>query len=305
ALAGVRESVVVEAGAADIVENVPYAHADIDISTLDKLPTLSPASGLSDAITLASPGVVADSNGFFHPLGDHAQTSFSIDGQPISDQQSKAFSTQVPVNAIQNMEIVTGTPNAEFGDKTSLVVNASTRSGLGLATPRGSVLAQYGSFGTPSIEANMGMGGQKAGWFIAANGLRSGRFLDTPEFNPIHAIGNNENTFNRFDFVPDSKDAIHINVFLARNWFQIPNSLDQLNQDQRQKVVTFDVAPGYQHTFSPRTLLTINPFVRQDRVHYYPSSDPNDDTPATVSQSRRLTNWGVRGDVSYVAGHHN
>src|SRR5439155_26403764 len=90
-VAGITESVSVEAGAQEILENVPYAHADVDISTLDKLPTLSPASGLSDAITLASPGVIADSNGFFHPLGDHAQTSFAIDGQPISDQQSKAF----------------------------------------------------------------------------------------------------------------------------------------------------------------------------------------------------------------------
>ena len=179
-VAGLSETVRVEAGAGDIIENVPYAHADVDVSTLDKLPMLSPASGLSDAIMLASPGVVADSNGFFHPLGDHAQTSFAIDGQPINDQQSKAFSTQVPVNAIQNMEIVTGTPNAEFGDKTSLVVNATTRSGLALTKPRGEVVAQYGSFGSPSVEANVGIGGQKAGWFSAANGLRSGRFLDTP-----------------------------------------------------------------------------------------------------------------------------
>src|SRR5207247_7734898 len=129
---GITESVRVEAGGGDIVENVPYAHADVDISTLDKLPTLSPASGLSDAIILSSPGVVADSNGFFHPLGDHAQTSFAIDGHPISDQQSKAFSTQIPVNAIHTMEIVTEPPNAEFGDKTSLQVNATRRSGPGL-----------------------------------------------------------------------------------------------------------------------------------------------------------------------------
>jgi hypothetical protein len=304
-LAGVTQAISVEAGAADLLENVPYAHADVDVSTLEKLPTLSPASGLSDAIILSSPGVVADSNGFFHPLGDHAQTSFSIDGQPISDQQSKAFSTQIPVNAIQNMEIVTGTPNAEYGDKTSLVVNATTRSGLGLMSPKGSVVAQYGSFGTPSLEANVGVGGPKAGWFIAANGLRSGRFLDTPEFNPIHAIGNNENTFNRFDFVPNSKDALHFNVFLARNWFQIPNTLYQPDQDQRQKVVTFNIAPGYQHTFNSTTLLTINPYIRRDNVNYYPSSDPSNDSPATLSQTRHLTNWGVRSDVSYNSGRNN
>src|SRR5215470_6757920 len=161
-VAGLAQTVVVETGG-DIIENVPYAHADVDIGVLDKLPKLSPASGLSDAIILSSPGVVADSNGFFHPLGDHAQTSFSIDGQPISDQQSKAFSTQIPANAIQNMEVVTGTPNAEYGDKTSLVVNATTRSGLGLTKPSGAVSAQYGSFGTPSIEASLGIGTPKTG----------------------------------------------------------------------------------------------------------------------------------------------
>ena len=303
-LAGLAQTVVVE-GATDIIENVPYAHADVDIGVLDKLPTLSPASGLSDAIILSSPGVVADSNGFFHPLGDHAQTSFSIDGQPISDQQSKAFSTQIPLNAIQNMEIVTGTPNAEYGDKTSLVVNATTRSGLGLMKSKGSLLAQYGSFGTPSFETTFGLGGPKAGWFIAANGLRTGRFLDTPEFAPIHALGNNENTFNRLDFVPGTHDVLHVNIFLARNWFQVPDSFDNIGQDQRQKVLTYDFAPGYQHTFSPKTLLTIDPFIRQDRVNYYPSSDITLDSPATLSQDRRLTNWGVHGDISYVSGHHN
>src|SRR5947209_8376455 len=225
-VAGVAQEVSVEAAAGDILKNVPYAHADVDISTLDKLPTLTPGSGLSDAIVLTSPGVVADANGFFHPLGDHAQTSFNIDGQPINDQQSKNFSTQIPVNAIQSMELVTGTPSAEFGDKTSLVVNATTRSGLGLMRPRGDVLAQYGSFGTPSLGVNLGIGGPKFGWFIAANGLRSGRFLDTPEFNPIHAIGNNENTFNRFDFVPNNYDVLHVNLFLPRNSFQILNTLD-------------------------------------------------------------------------------
>ena len=305
ALAGVTESVTVEAAGQDILENVPFAHADVDLSTLEKLPTLSPASGLSDAIMLSSPGVVADSNGFFHPLGDHAQTSFDIDGQPINDQQSKAFSTQIPVNAIQSMEIVAGTPNAEFGDKTSLVVNATTRSGLGVMKPRGDVVAQYGSFGTPSLAVDAGVGGPKAGWFIAANGLRSGRFLDTPEFMPIHAIGNHEDTFNRFDFVPTNKDALHVNFLWARNWFQTPSTLDNAGQDQRQRAITFNIAPGYQHTFSSTTLLTINPFVRQDRVHYYPSPDLSSDSPATASQSRRLTNWGVRGDVSYAGGRNN
>jgi len=305
AVSNITETVSVEAESSDLLEAVPYAHADVDISSLAKLPTLTPGSGLSDAIMLSSPGVVADSNGFFHPLGDHAQTSYSIDGQPINDQQSKAFSTQIPVNAIQSMELVTGTPNAEFGDKTSLVVNATTRSGLGLARPTGGFTTEYGSFGTVSEEANVAVGSSRFGYFLAVNALKSGRFLDTPEFWPVHAIGNNENAFNRVDFIPGSSDALHLNIFIARNWFQIPNTYNQVLQDQRQKVTTFNIAPGYQHTFSPKMLLTINPFVRQDEVSYYPSWDPFNDTPATLAQHRTLTNYGVRGDVSYVNAKHN
>ena len=59
-------------------------------------------------------------------------------------------------------------------------------------------------------------------------------------------------------------------------------------------------ALGYQHTFTPSTLFTVDPYFRQDRVNYYPSADPFDDTPATINQDRHLTNWGLRSNVSYA-----
>ena len=40
-------------------------------------------------VPLNSPGVVGDSKGLFHGLGDHARDSFSTDGQPITDQQGQ------------------------------------------------------------------------------------------------------------------------------------------------------------------------------------------------------------------------
>ena len=304
ALAGSSAAITVEASGTDLLENVPYAHSDVDTKILEKLPVTSPASGLSDVIMMASGAVAADSNGFFHPLGDHAQTSFSIDGQPISDQQSKNFSTQIPPDAIQSMELVTGAPPAEFGDKTSLIVNATTRSGLGQKT-NGSFMAQWGSFATYSEDATLGFGNAKAGNFLAVNTLRSGRFLDTPEFMPIHDIGNSGSIFDRVDYQPTGRDVLHVNFFAARNWFQIPDNYDQLAQDQHQKISTFNFAPGYQHTFGTSAVLTINPFYRRDWVDYYPSRDPFDDTPATLAQSRTLNNWGVKGDVSYTRGRHN
>src|SRR5579862_1925398 len=305
AVAGGQTIVTVEAAGADVLENDPSAHIDVDRSSMLRLPSSDPGGGLSQAITYSTGGVAADGNGLFHPLGDHAQTSFVIDGQPISDQQSKVFSTQLPTSAIQSMEVTTGTPDAEFGDKSSLVAQITTRSGLGAGRVFGNVEASYGSFGTAGGDIGLGFGSAKFGNFLAADGVRSGRFLDSPEYTPFHDIGNNQTIFDRMDYQPNGKDAFHLNLFAARNWIQDPNSYDQLAQDQRQRVLTWNIAPGYQHTLNAHTLITVNPYIRKDQFNYYPSGDPFADTPATQNENRQLLNWGVRADVSTTQGRHN
>lgn len=282
---------------APLLDTDPAAHTDTRSDTLEKLPRFEPASGLSSVITNTTGGVAADANGFFHPVGDHAQVSFVVDGQPISDQQSKAFSTQLPTNALQSMQLLTGSPGAEYGDKSSLVVNAVTKSGLN-SPPSGSLELIGGSFGTWGENASFGAGNQKMGNFIAANVMRTGRFLDTPEFRPIHAIGNNTTLFDHFDYQPSFANAFHLNLFAARNWMQIPNSYDQLAQDQKQRVLSFNIAPSYQHTFQSATLLTVNAFARRDQVNFYGSRDFFNDTPVTSSQLRFLTNYGFKAEIA-------
>lgn len=306
-LKGASETVTVEGGSSDLMEHEPTAHTDIDSSLASKLPIDSMSSSLSSVITLATPGVAADSNGLFHPLGDHAQTSFSVDNQPITDQQSRVFSNQLSLDSIQSMEVITGIPPAEFGDKNSLVIRAVTRSGLGTLKPYGSLAFQYGSFGSESANLTLGLGGKKFGNFLAANGLNTGRFLDPPEFQVLHAKGNIENVFDRVDYQPSTADTFHVNLSYAHAWFQQPNDFDQqaAGQDQRQLTRSFNIAPGYTHLFSPTTLLTVNGYVRQDRVGYFPTANPFANLPATLAQQRRLTNAGVKVDLSYVKGRHN
>lgn len=301
------ETVTVTGGASEAIENVPTIHTDVDQTLISRLPVRSPGSGLSDVVTLAAPGVVADSNGFFHPLGDHAQTSYSVDNQPISDQQSKTFSTQLPPNAVQSMEVITGATPAEYGDKTSLVVNAITKSGLNQKKPTGSFSTTYGSFSTISQDASLGFGNAKLGNFVTVNLERSRRFLDAPEFTVLHDLGTSANLFDRLDYSPNSNDTFHLNLFLARNNFQNPNQFDQqaFGQDQRQIVHSLNVAPGYVHIFGPTTVLTINPYYRLDTVKYFASPNPFADQPITFGQSRRLNNFGVKTDLSYVKGRHN
>src|ERR1700746_440716 len=277
---GSSEVVTVESTAEDLLENTSTFHTDVDRGLFDKLPLESQSSSLSSLVTLSSPGIAADSNGLFHGMGDHAENSFSVDGQPITDQQSKVFSNQIPLDSVESMEVISGAPPAEFGEKTSVVINVTTRSGQGLTTPKGSVTASYGSFGTADLGFNLGYGGQKWGNFISASGLNSGRFLDPPEFRVEHAKGNEENLFDRVDYQLSTKDSLHVNLGFSRSWFQTPNNIDgQLATpwngvvvanggldpngnvvgptDQRALIKSFNIAPTWTRVINPTAVFSL------------------------------------------------
>jgi hypothetical protein len=324
---GSSTSVTVEAE--DLVSNDPLAHTNVDRNLFNRLPLESQSSSLSSLVTLASPGVAADSNGLFHGLGDHASNSFSIDGQPITDQQSKVFSNQIPSNAIQSIEAIPGAPTAEYGGKTSLIINVTTRSGQGVTTPHGSITTSYGSFGSATGGFDLSYGGKNWGNFFEADGLNSGRFLDGPEFAVFHDKGNELNFFDRIDRSFTPNDSIHLNLNYTRSWFQTPNTFDNLNvqnivsggsgsspvfanvgnTDQRAKIETFDIAPLYTHVIGSNAIFNFGGFVRRDGFNYYPSNNPLADLgpiqSQTISQNRTLLNVGVRSDYSIQTGRHN
>jgi Carboxypeptidase regulatory-like domain len=114
---GSAETVTVEGAGDDLLENTSTFHTDVDRGLFDKMPLESRSSSVSSLVTLSSPGIAADSNGLFHGLGDHAENSFSVDGQPITDQQSKVFSNQIPLDSIESMEVISGAPPAELAKR--------------------------------------------------------------------------------------------------------------------------------------------------------------------------------------------
>ncbi len=302
------ETTTIEVSAgADLVESAPTPHTEVDTSQFENLPNYSVAGGLNDVVAHSAPGVVEDSNGFIHPQGDHAETQFVFDNQPVTDQQNKNFSTSMPENAIASVEVIAGAPPAEYGDKTSLVINAITKSGLGLTKSFGSVTSDVGSFGTYGQAATFGTGGKRWGNFLSLNVVRSDRYLDPPEFSALHDAGNNETAFDRADYQPDANNTIHLNLFLSRAWFQTPNTYTQqaAGQDQRNRIVTFNIAPGWTHILTPSSTLTVNTYLRRDDAHYTPSRNPLSDQTATVAQTRTLTNLGFKVDHALVKGRHN
>jgi hypothetical protein len=333
-VAGSSQTVTVQSSG-DLVETDPTFHTDVDRELFTKVPLESESSSLSSLVTLTTPGVAADSNGLFHGLGDHASNSFSVDGQSITDQQSKVFSNQIPADSIQSIEVISGAPPAEFGGKTSLVIVATTRSGQGITKPTGSISSSYGSFGSATGGFDLAYGKAKWGNFIEVDGLNTGRFLDPPEFKVFHDRGNEQNVFDRVDYSLTPADSIHLDMNYSRSWFQTPNSFDNLNvqnvettgpnsgsspspvfvnegnADQHSKIGTYNISPTYTRIIGSASVFNLGAFVRRDNYNYYPSGNPLADLGPTnlqtssISQYRTLTNAAVHSDYSYVRGIHN
>jgi hypothetical protein len=327
-ISAATSTVTVEASSGDLVENDPTFHTDVDRDLFIKVPLESQSSSLSALVTQTTPGISADSNGLFHGLGDHAQNSFSVDGQSITDQQSKVFSNQLPSNSIQSLEVISGAPPAEYGGKTSLVIVATTRSGQGVTKPTGSFSSSYGTFGTATTSFDLSYGQKNWGNFLELDGMNTGRFLDPQEFAVIHDKGNEENAFDRIDYTFSQADSLHLNLGFSRSWFQNPNAYDNLSvqnvvaggasatpvfdnvgdTDQRSQILTYNIAPTYTHVVNNNSVFNLTTYVRKDQYHYYPSGNPLADRgPAnlqtsSIAQTRSLLNAGANANISYVHG---
>ncbi len=303
AISDVATTVNVDAGAEDVVTNTPTAHTDLNASAIGQIPYQNTNSAVSSLLTLATPGIAQDSNGIVHAQGEHQDVQFSVDGQPITDQQSRQFSNQIALSSIESLNVISGVPPAEYGDKASLVVQTTTKSGLGQKL-HGSLYGGYGSFGSGSGGGSLGVGSSHYGSFSAIDVVNSGRFLDTAEFRPLHAHGNVENVFERFDVQTNATDSFHFDLSAARSWAQTPNQYDQqaAGQDQRNQIKSFNIAAFWTHLFNAASLLSSNIYLRQDQVHYYPSGNAFADQPATLQQTRRLTNVGIKEDFTYSKG---
>ena len=197
------------------------------------------------------------------------ENQFSVDGQPITDQQSKVFSNQLPDTAVQSMEVIEARPG-RVRRQNQPRHQVTTRSGQGVTKPSGQINFSYGSFGSATGGFDLGYGKDKWGNFIAVDGLNTGRFLDSPEFAIYHDKGNEQNVFDRVDYQFNAANSFHLNLnYSAAPGFRPPTpsttstseastspvllSADQT--DQRSKIGTFNISPSYTRVLNQSSVL--------------------------------------------------
>lgn len=137
------DEIVVVAERPMIVVDQTSTAAVISTEQLESLPI----ERFEEAVTLQT-GVVQDAKGGIHIRGGRAnEIQYLVDGIPVTDPYSGVSGVQVENNAIQELTVVSGTFNAEYGQAQSGIINITTKSGTDHFT--GNIQAYMGSYYTP------------------------------------------------------------------------------------------------------------------------------------------------------------
>ncbi|MBI5402455.1 MAG: TonB-dependent receptor [Ignavibacteriae bacterium] len=84
---------------------------------------------IKDIVTMQA-GVVKDNDELYIRGGRNYENSFLLDGVSVQDPLSgTGFGMQLSANSLEEVEVITGGYNAEFGQATSGVINARTKEG--------------------------------------------------------------------------------------------------------------------------------------------------------------------------------
>ncbi len=135
------EEIVVEARRPLIEVDRTTSASYIDAESISNLPVQE----VSDLLQLQA-GVVYDASGRLHLRGGRAgEVAYMVDGIPVTDQFRGGSKIEIENSWIQELQVISGTFNAEYGQAQSGVINIVTKDG-GLDAYSGSASLFTGSY---------------------------------------------------------------------------------------------------------------------------------------------------------------
>jgi len=117
--------VVVVAERPIVNKDVTSSEAHVSSETIQKLPV----QDLGDVIRLQA-GVAVDNGGGIHIRGGRStEVAYFVDGVSVTDVYNGASSVRVENESVQELQVISGTFNAEFGNAMSGIINIVTKEG--------------------------------------------------------------------------------------------------------------------------------------------------------------------------------
>lgn len=308
--------IVVTARRLDVARDAILPALGASDYTLDRASLERQPGGLDRSpvqVLIQAPGVTLDSYGAIHVRNEHANLQYRLNGVIVPESISGFGSTFDPRIA-DSIDLLTGTLPAQYGYRTSGVINIKTKTGN--FDDGGDVSLYGGSRGTilPSATIHGSIGGLS--YFASGSYLENELGVENPTASR-DAIHDRTRQYRGFGYVSDIlSDSSRITAFggTSIGYFEIPNNpgqdpaftlngqstFDSAKLDQNQREITHYGVLAYQYAGDALNL-QIAPFVRYSQTLFTPDPQGGDLILAGVADLSRLSSLtvGLQADGSY------
>ena len=296
-IAGRTENVTVS-GAPEIVPTDTVTPTTL-VSRLDIQQT--PGADRTNSLAMITDYVPAAyvTHDMLHMRGGH-QVEWLIDGVPIPNTNiASNLGPQIDPKDIDYLEVLRGSYDADYGDRTYGIFNVVPRTGFERDRECDLVISG-GNFYQTNDQISCGGHTQRFAYYASLNGNRSNYGLQPPIPQVIHDAANGYGGFASFIFNSDPKSQFRVVGSLRRDYYQIPydpnpNSIGNQQLSAGGNVPSNGLRDGesepdgyvtfsWVHTFDPNMLLTVSPFYHYNGADYRGGVN---DTPviSTVTQT--------------------
>ena len=232
-----------------------------------------------------------------HMRGGH-QVDWLIDGVPIPNTNiASNLGPQIDPKDIDYLEILRGSYDADYGDRTYGIFNIVPRTGFERNDECDLVFAA-GNFYQTNDQISCGGHTERFAYYASLNGNRSNYGLQAPVGQVVHDADNGYGGFASLIYNPDSSNQFRMVASLRQDYYQIPIDPDPdsvgnevfpsyaLRDAEREPdgYITFT----WVHTFSPNLLLTVSPFYHYNSADYAGGAN---DYPV-ISTVNQTANYG-------------
>ena len=251
-------------------------------------------------ITDFTPGAYL-THDMLHMRGGH-QTTWLIDGVPIPNTNiATNLAPQIDPKDIDYVEVLRGSYDAAYGDRTYGEFNVLPRSGFEKNND-GELVTTFGNFYQTNEQVNFGGHTEKFAYYASVNGNRSNLGLETPVSQVYHDAENGYGGFTSLLYNLDPKNQFRFDGQVRQDYYQIPYDPDP-NDFENQQFDTHALRDGQKetdgyaifswiHTFSQNAVLTVSPFYHYNNASY---NSPSTDEPLATTDHHTSTYGGGQG----------
>lgn len=264
-------------------------------------------------VLLRAPGVVMDSFGQEHVRGEHANTTYDLDGV-LLPQPINTFGQELDTHMIESVTLIDGSLPAQYGFHTAGIFDVTTKSGEAL---QGGEISLYGG-GYNTFEPSVELGWTDGKWstFVSASYRSDDNGIEnpTPSYRPIHDELEQEKLFIYSTYTIDDTSRLGFIFNGSDADFQIPNvpgsptlyplgnlttfNPADLNENQNEQEYYGDIS--YQKSTDQFSMLA-SAFYRYGQIFFQP--DPVGDLMLLGAAGEILNTYSTSGlqvDSSYI-----